>query len=166
MRKGIIAMEPPAIVAAPPGAAQRNARAGAAWERVRSAAAQRSSRLRSVGGGSVDDENTRQVVNAIIQAAQGAPGGGGGNGGEVGAGSNQLPLEDVHFALMADSDEETLPDASGGAGSNQANQSRAPGGSEGSGSCPVRKVAVGAEISRCRSMRGSASKTLEGTTRF
>ena len=142
LAEGIIAMEPPAIVAAPPGVAQRNARAGAVWERVRSAAAQRSSqrnsRLRSVEGGSVDDENTRQVVNAIIQAAQGAPGDGGGNGGGGGGGngaeSSQIPLEDVRFALMADSGEAAPPDASGGAGSSQAHQSQAPGGSEGSGS--------------------------------
>ena len=68
---GIIAMAPAALVAPPPGQAAREARASAAWDRVRGAA-QRRSRLPliSVQGDSEDAQETRVVVSAVMQAAE------------------------------------------------------------------------------------------------
>ena len=60
---GIYALKPAEIVAAPPGAADRQARATAAWDRARSAAAARrrgSAPLRSVDGETDDHQETRQ----------------------------------------------------------------------------------------------------------
>jgi hypothetical protein len=57
---GIIDMKPAEIVAPPPNAAAREARANTAWERARAAQLRRS-RLRSVVGDSEDAEETRQV---------------------------------------------------------------------------------------------------------
>ena len=106
---GIIAMEPPQVVARPPGAARREARANAAWGRV-GAAAQRRSALRSVVGESEDAESTRRVVDSVMAAAEDSDE-------EMerelerdmergdGAGPS-MPLEDVERALMADSDDE------------------------------------------------------------
>jgi hypothetical protein len=73
LRAGIIAQAPAALVAPPPGQAAREARASAAWGRARGAA-QRRSRLplRSVQGDSVDAQETRVVVRAVMRAAAGA----------------------------------------------------------------------------------------------
>jgi hypothetical protein len=109
---GIIAMEPPQVVARPPGGAQREARANAAWGRVR-AAAQRRSALRSVVGGSEDAESTRRVVDDVMEAAEDSDE-------EMERELERdmerddgpsMPLEDVERTLMADSDDE------GGSGS-------------------------------------------------
>ena len=112
---GIVAMEPAQVVAPPPGLAQREARANAAWGRVR-AAAQRRSQLRSVVGDSEDAESTRRVVHGVVRAAQesdldnemerelerdmeGGDGAGPSNDGS-------MPLEDIERVLMEDSDGE------------------------------------------------------------
>jgi hypothetical protein len=65
---GIIEMQPPALVAPPPSAAVREARANVAWARGRTAR-QRRSTLRSVVGNSEDAQDTRRVVDAVIQAS-------------------------------------------------------------------------------------------------
>ena len=67
LAQGIIDLQPPTLVAPPPGAAAREARASAAWARGR-AAQQRRSTLRSVVGDSEDAQETRQVIDAVMDA--------------------------------------------------------------------------------------------------
>ena len=138
LAQGIIDMQPAAIVAPPPGAARRNARANAAWGRARGAQ-QRRSRLRSVEGDSSDAQETRQVVDAVMQASRAVASTDSDDelvaeleremeedeGGSDGAGPSQagggVPLEDVQRVLMEDSDGEVESDGGrdGGGGSAQ-----------------------------------------------
>ena len=116
--QGVINMQLPALVAPPPGQAAREARAGEAWARAKTAQRNRS-RLRSVVGDSEDAQDTRRVVDAVMGASgaystdsddemagqlekelQGE--GGDGSGPSRGGG---MPLEDIRRSLMADSDE-------------------------------------------------------------
>ena len=137
LAQGIIDMQPPAIVAPPPGAYRRNARANVAWGRSRGAQ-QRRSRLRSVEGDSGDAQETRQVIDAVMQASRAVAStesddemaaeleremaeaeGSGGAGPSQAAGG--VPLEDVERMLMEDSDEEAESGdgGDGGGGSSQ-----------------------------------------------
>ena len=139
---GIYALKPAEIVAAPPGAAERQARATAAWNRVRSAAAARgrgAAPLRSVDGETDDGQETRQVIDAVMHASSGvgpqgqsgsappgstsrADGGGAstsrGGGGEAADDPNQggagLTLEEIERSMMEGSDTEGDDGAQGG----------------------------------------------------
>ena len=122
--QGIIDMLPPTIAHPPPGAAQRNARADTAWARGRTAQ-QRRSRLRSVLGDSEDAQETRNIVDAVMQesgaystesdeeleaelerALEEEEGDVGGAGPSQGGGDVPLALDEVQRTLMADSDED------------------------------------------------------------
>jgi len=124
LAEGIIAMRPPEIVAAPPGAARREAKATVAWKRA-NAAQRRRSRLRSVQGDSTDAEETRQLVEAVMESSDALPfeddefaaalereleqADSDGEGDDNGA-SNQQSLEEIERMLMADSDHEVEDD--------------------------------------------------------
>ena len=66
---GIVDQAPPTLVAPPPGAAQREARRTAAWERVVAGSRARSRTLRSVAGETEDARETREMLEAIMQAS-------------------------------------------------------------------------------------------------
>ena len=112
---GIIAMEPPALVAPPPGVSQRKAKASAAWRRARGAAQVRS-RLRSVVGD--DAEETIQIVDAVMEASDALTFDSDDElaaeleteleRGEAGP-SEDMTLDDIRRELMRDSDDERSP---------------------------------------------------------
>ena len=128
LAQGIIGMQPPTVVAAPPNAAHREARANAAWARA-GGARQRRSRLRSVVGDSDDAQETRQVIDAVMHASntystdsddemaaelERQMGEGGQESGD-GAGPSQvqgggMALDDIQRELMRDSDVEDALD--------------------------------------------------------
>ena len=128
LAQGIIGMQPPTVVAAPPNAAHREARANAAWARA-GGARQRRSRLRSVVGDSDDAQETRQVIDAVMHASntystdsddemaaelEREMGEGGQESGD-GAGPSQvqgggMALDDIQRELMRDSDVEDALD--------------------------------------------------------
>ena len=120
-------MQPPTLVAPPPGTAAREARANTAWARGRAAQQRRSRTLRSVVGDSEDAEDTRRVVDAVMQASgtystsdsddelaeeiereMEAEEGDGGAGPSQNAGG--ASLDDIQNELMRDSDIEDALD--------------------------------------------------------
>ena len=69
---GIIAQKPPELIAAPPLADAAVARRQAVWERVRARAHRQSVGLRTAQDGSEDAEQTRELVDAIVEESGGA----------------------------------------------------------------------------------------------
>ena len=100
---GIIAQKPPELVAAPPLAEAAVARRQAVWERVRARAHRQSVGLRTAQDGSEDAEQTRELVDAIVEEsgeardreAESTEGGG-----------PSVSLDDIEHVLMEDSEEE------------------------------------------------------------
>ena len=116
LAQGIIDLQPPTVVALPPGAAQRQATANTAWARAK-AVRQRRSRLRSVVGDSEDAEDTRRVIDTVMQvsgtysasteremAAEEGDGAGPSGGGG-------MALQDIERILMDDSGDEGAAEA-------------------------------------------------------
>ena len=70
---GIVDQAPPTLVAPPPLAAQREARRAATWQRVMAGSRARSRILKSVAGETEDARETREMLEAIMQASRSVP---------------------------------------------------------------------------------------------
>ena len=121
---GIIALKPPELVAPPPGAAARDARATAAWNRVRETARSRArAPLRSVNADTEDGEETNDVLSAVMRASrdagatQSAPEGEGGSSSTDGGGTVERPDQSSSTALdRGDSPRDSSASADTGGG--------------------------------------------------
>ena len=126
---GIIAQKPPEVIAAPPLADAAIARRQAVWERVRARAHRQSMGLRTAQDGSEDAEQTRELVDAIVEESgkardretESTEGGG-----------PSMSLNDIQHALMEDSEEEEEggsgagPSAAGGEGGGAGSSTEEP----------------------------------------
>ena len=123
---GIIAQKLPELIAAPPLADAAVARRQAVWERVRARAHRQSVGLRTAQDGSEDAEQTRELVDAIVEEsgeardreAESTEGGG-----------PSVSLNDIEYALMHDSEEEEEgagPSAAGGEGGGAGSSTEEP----------------------------------------
>ena len=118
----------PEIIAAPPLAEAAVARRQAVWERVRARAHRQSVGLRTAQDGSEDAEQTRELVDAIVEESgeardretESTEGGG-----------PSVSLNDIQHALMEDSEEEegdsgAGPSAAGGEGGGAGSSTEEP----------------------------------------
>ena len=125
---GIIAQKLPELIAAPPLAEAAVARRQAVWERVRARAHRQSVGLRTAQDGSEDAEQTRELVDAIVEESgeardretESTEGGG-----------PSMSLNDIQHALMEDSEEEegdsgAGPSAAGGEGGGAGSSTEEP----------------------------------------
>ena len=107
----IITQKPPEIIAAPPLAEAAVGRRQAVWERVRARAHRQSVGLRTAQDGSEDAEQTRELVDAIVEESGGA------HDREAEStedGGPSVSLDDIQHALMDDSEEEEEGDSGAG----------------------------------------------------
>ena len=124
---GIIAQKLPELVAASSLAEAAVAKRQAVWERVRARAHRQSVGLRTAQDGSEDAEQTRELVDAIVEEsgeardreAESTEGGG-----------PSMSLNDIQHALMEDSEEEedsgAGPSAAGGEGGGAGSSTEEP----------------------------------------
>ena len=108
---GIIAQKPPELIAAPPLAEAAVARRQAVWERVRARAHRQSVGLRTAQDGSEDAEQTRELVDAIVEESGGAHDR---EAESTEGGGPSVSLNDIEHALMEDSEEEEEGDSGAG----------------------------------------------------